>query len=136
MNTSNSKMSAEHKAALAEGRTQGAAVRAYLEALEANRPKRGRRRTPESVRKQLDSAIAELDDAGAVRRLELLQTKRDLERELEQMEVTVDMDALEQGFVDVARAYSERKGIEYATWREFGVPASTLKAAGISRSGG
>src|SRR5689334_9539098 len=37
-------MSDEHKAALAEGRAQGRAVRLYLEALEANKPKRGRKR--------------------------------------------------------------------------------------------
>ena len=32
-----------------------------------------------------------------------------------------------------AKGYSERKGISYAAWREAGVPAATLKAAGISR---
>ena len=42
-------MSDEHKAALAEGRNQGRAVRNYLEALDQNRPKRGRKRTTESV---------------------------------------------------------------------------------------
>ena len=41
-------MSAEHKAALAEGREQGRAVREYLEALEAHKPRRGRKRTPDS----------------------------------------------------------------------------------------
>lgn len=38
-------MSDEHKAALAEGRDQGRAVRRYLDALEQHRPKRGRKRT-------------------------------------------------------------------------------------------
>ena len=46
-------MSDEHKAALAEGRTQGRAVRVYLEALAANKPKRGRKRTPDSVKRRL-----------------------------------------------------------------------------------
>ena len=36
-------MSAEHKAALAAGRQQGITVRKYLEALEAHKPKRGRK---------------------------------------------------------------------------------------------
>ena len=44
-------MSDEHKAALAEGREQGRVVRRYLEALESSRPKRGRRRTPETITK-------------------------------------------------------------------------------------
>ncbi len=46
-------MSDEHKAALAEGREQGGVVRRYLEALESHRPKRGRKRTPESIAKRL-----------------------------------------------------------------------------------
>ena len=48
-------MSDAHKAALAEGREQGRAVRAYLDAVEANAPKRGRKRTPESIAKRLDA---------------------------------------------------------------------------------
>src|SRR5438067_1738803 len=49
-----SPMSAQHKEALAVGREQGRAVRRYLEALEANRPKRGRKRTTDSVKRQSD----------------------------------------------------------------------------------
>ena len=37
----------------ASGRTSGNAVRRYLEALENNRPKRGRKRTPESINARL-----------------------------------------------------------------------------------
>ena len=36
-------MSEAHKAALSEGRAQGRAVRRYLEALDAHKPKRGRK---------------------------------------------------------------------------------------------
>ncbi len=46
-------MSDAHKAALAEGRAQGRAVRNYLEALEAHKPKRGRKRTPDSMKRRL-----------------------------------------------------------------------------------
>ena len=42
-------MTDEHKAALATGRNEGNAVRNYLEALRSNKPKRGRRRTRESI---------------------------------------------------------------------------------------
>jgi hypothetical protein len=42
-------MSKQHKAALAVGRAEGLAVRRYLDALEAHKPKRGRKRTPESI---------------------------------------------------------------------------------------
>lgn len=126
-------MSDEHKAALAEGRRQGNAVRNYLDALESNRPKRGRKRTPESMRAKLQEIEATITDASGVRRLELLQQRRDLERELESGEQQVDISALEAEFVELAKGYSERKGIEYGTWREFGVPAPVLKAAGITR---
>ena len=46
-------MSAEHKAALAKGREEGRIVRQYLEALESTKPRRGRKRTPDSIRKRL-----------------------------------------------------------------------------------
>lgn len=128
-------MSAEHKAALAQGRTQGRAVRVYLEALAANKPKRGRKRTPETITARLDRVDVELGDADPIRRLQLLQERIDLTHELETTEDRVDLTALEQDFVAAAKDYSERKGISYAAWREAGVAAATLKAAGISRGG-
>lgn len=127
-------MSAAHKAALAQGRTQGRAVRVYLEALDASRPKRGRKRTAESIKARLAKVEAEIPDAAPVQRLQLVQERMDLEAELAAASApTVDLDALEKEFVDAAKGYSERKGISYAAWREAGVPAATLKAAGISR---
>jgi hypothetical protein len=47
-------MSAGHKQALAVGREDSRAVRQYLEALQSHKPKRGRKRTSESVRARLD----------------------------------------------------------------------------------
>ena len=58
-------MSDEHKAALADGRAQGRAVRAYLEALEANKPRRGRKRTPESMRARIDTWPPQLGPSRA-----------------------------------------------------------------------
>ena len=128
-----SPMSDEHKAALAEGRNQGRAVRRYLEALDENRPKRGRKRTEESVARDLARTEEELATADALRRLELIQRRLDLPVELETMGTTVDLSALEAEFVAVAKGYAERKQISYEAWREAGVSASTLKAAGITR---
>ncbi|HSL57936.1 MAG TPA: hypothetical protein VK866_08855 [Acidimicrobiales bacterium] len=127
-------MSDEHKAALAEGRSQGRAVRAYLEALEAHKPKRGRKRTPESIRTRLDAIEAQIPDADPLKRLQLVQERLDLQDELASVDASVDIDALESDFVTAAKPYSERKGISYAAWRELGVPASALKQAGISRA--
>jgi hypothetical protein len=127
-------MSAEHKAALAQGRAEGRAVREYLDALRANKPKRGRKRTPESIKKRLAAIEAQLPEADALTELRLVQEKRDLAAELESMGNAVDMGAIEAAFVKVAKSYSERQKISYASWRDVGVEASVLKKAGISRS--
>src|SRR5690606_16467814 len=127
-------MSEEHKAALAEGRNQGRAVRRYLEALDAHKPRRGRKRTPESIQKRLARIESELENADALKRLQLIQERLDLTAELESNEAQVDLVELEQGFIEAAGPYSERKRISYAAWRELGVDAAVLKKAGISRS--
>ncbi len=127
-------MSDEHKAALAEGRNQGRAVRRYLEALEAHKPKRGRKRTAESMRRRLGRIDAELVVADPLKRLQLIQERLDLNAELSATSETVDLSELEARFVEAAAAYSVRKGISYAAWRELGVEPSVLKRAGIKRS--
>ena len=127
-------MSDEHKAALAEGRNQGRAVRRYLEALEAHKPKRGRKRTTESMQRRLARIDDELPNADPLKRLQLIQERLDLTAELEAADVKVDLTELEAEFVSAAADYSGRKGISYAAWRELGVDASVLKRAGIGRS--
>ncbi len=126
-------MSDEHKAALAEGRGQGRAVRRYLEALESQRPKRGRRRTTESVHKRLAEIDQRLPTADPLSRLHLTQERMDLERELSSGEDNVDLDGLEAEFIAAARPYGTRKGITYQAWRQAGVEPRVLKAAGIGR---
>jgi hypothetical protein len=126
-------MSATHKAALAEGREQGRAVRRYLEALEAYRPKRGRKRTPDSIRKRLNAIEQRVASADPLTRLQLVQERMDLERELGTSEKKVDLSSLEADFVRSAKPYGERKGITYAAWRTAGVDAGVLRKAGIRR---
>jgi len=126
-------MTPEHKAAMERGRAEGRAVREYLEALRSSKPKRGRKRTPDSINRRLTTIGLELADAGALDELKLVQERRDLTTELESMESGVDLTALEDAFVGVAKAYGERKGISYASWREVGVSAATLKRAEIGR---
>jgi hypothetical protein len=123
----------EHKAAMAQGRVEGRAIAAYLEALEQHRPKRGRKRTAESIDKQLAEIDDKLASANAITRLTLVQQRLDLQRERETIGATVDLSALEDAFVGAAKGYSRRKGISYAAWREIGVPADVLKRAGITR---
>jgi hypothetical protein len=128
-------MSDEHKAALAAGRAQGLAVRSYLEALESTKPKRGRPRTADVIRQQLDAIPKAMETADAVGRLQLIQKRIDLEAELDRLSGNnVDIAGLENAFVEVAAAYSQAKGITYAAWREIGVDPAVLKRAGISRA--
>jgi hypothetical protein len=128
-----STMTAAHKRALAEGRELGRAVRRYLDALDQNRPKRGRKRTSESIRRRLDAIAQQLDSASPLQRLQLVQERLDLTAELEQLDTKTDLSGLEADFVKAAKDYSQRKGISYAAWRELGVPADVLKKAGITR---
>lgn len=127
-------MSDDHKAALAEGRNHARIVGRYLEALEAHKPKRGRKRTADSVKKRLATVEQELKQASGLSRLTLLQERRDLEVELAGMQGGApDLSGLEKDFAKVAKSYSSKKGISYGAWREFGVPPEVLKKAGITR---
>lgn len=127
-------MSDEHKAALAEGRQQARAIKGYLEALGGRRP--GRPVTPESLRSKLARIEARIDaEADPLRRVDLVQQRLDTLQSLREAQATADISGLETGFADNALAYSQRKGISYAAWREAGVPAVVLKSAGISRRG-
>ena len=71
-------MTDEHKAALAAGRNEGRAVRRYLEAIEAHKPKRGRKRTPESIQKRLAAIEHQLPQADPLSRVNLIQERMDL----------------------------------------------------------
>ena len=112
------------------------AIREYLKALKQNATRRGRKRTPDGIQRQLASVAAEMEAATVTRQLDLVQQRINLEAELEALEQagSIDLSALEASFVDHAAAYGGRRGISYAAWREVGVLAATLKAAGIRRS--
>ncbi len=134
MATKKSQMTDNHKQALAVGRAEGRQVRAYLEALESSKPKRGRKRTTESIDRRLEKIEIELEEADPLKRLQLTQEQLDLTEEREQMDNGIDIVELEDEFTQVAKGYAERKGITYAAFRQIGVPAAVLKRAGISRA--
>jgi hypothetical protein len=126
-------MSAHHKEALARGREEGRAVRRYLESIEERRPRRGRRRTPESVARRLAVVNDKLSGADALSRLHLLQERGDLEAELAGAGDADEAAEIEARFLKVAKAYGERKGVGYGAWRAAGVDAEVLERAGIRR---
>lgn len=126
-------MSEEHKAALAAGRRESRAIKLYLEALASRRP--GRPVTPESLQTRitdLEQKIAA--ETNPLKSVDLRQARLDAEAALARAKNAADTAELETEFSRHAAAYSKRKGITYAAWREAGVPAAVLKKAGISRS--
>jgi hypothetical protein len=127
-------MSAEHKQALAVGREESRAVRRYLEALEAHKPKRGRKRTSEGIEARLRQIEEKLPTADPLTRVHLVQERINLETELANKEEVIDLAALEKDFITAAKGYGERKGITYAAWRAAGVDANVLRKAGIPRT--
>ncbi len=129
-------MSDTHKAALAKGREEGRIVRQYLEALESAKPRRGRKRTPDSIRRRLATIDNSMPTADPLTKLHLVEEKQRLEAELSHSGDTVDLAALEKSFVKVAKPYSQRKGISYSAWRTVGVSASVLQQAKIPRTRG
>lgn len=128
------KMSDDHKAALAKGRAQGRAVREYLAALEQER-KPGRKLDRSSIESKISDLQATIDaEPDPAKRVELIQKRLDLEERLVELQDEPDLESLEQAFIEAAPEYSERKAISYTAWREAGVPAAVLKAAGIRRT--
>ena len=127
-------MTNEHKEKLAVGRNESRVINRYLEAIVSGKGKRGRKRTPESISMQIVRLDKEIVNAGAVQRLELTQKRFDLVAERERLNARVDLASVEKDFIKIAKSYAKRNGISYAAFREMGVSADVLKAAGISRA--
>jgi uncharacterized protein YicC (UPF0701 family) len=127
-------MTDEHKEALARGRAEGKAVRDYLEALRANKPRRGRKRTPDSINRRIAAIDSQINSVDPLTELKLVEERRRLVDDLTTLGDKVDIEKLETTFVSVAKNYGERQGISYGSWREVGVEARVLRAAGIGRS--
>jgi hypothetical protein len=131
------RMTQKHKDALEAGRAEARTVKNFLIALESSSARqRGRRRSDATIHQRLEEVETELATARALRRLHLLQEKADLEAELGSAdETSAEFEELRAKFIQVARAYGERKGISYKTWRQAGVDAQTLREAGIVGGG-
>ena len=126
-------MSQEHKDALAVGRKQARAIKAYLRALETTKP--GRPITKDALEQRktrVNERIQSSDEP--LKTVEMIQTRLDIEQALSHLDDIEDFEELEAEFCVHARAYSDRKGISYTAWRQIGVPAATLRAAGVQET--
>ena len=134
-------MSRQHKAAIAAGRSDASAVRAYLEALANGNGRNGHGR-PKLSKAQAKARLTALStkmakETDPLTRLSLAQEQVDLERLLAKpggSGTAKSADDLSKGFVRSARRYSERKGITWSAWRRIGVPAGVLTKAGVPRT--
>jgi len=97
-------------------------VRDYLDSLRS-----GQRVADNTIERRLSSVLIalEADAVTSTERLQMLQRRRDLQAALNGNK---DKEAK---FIEIAASYSDRKGIQFATWREFGVPARVLRDAGV-----
>ncbi|MDP8931734.1 MAG: hypothetical protein M3O70_24995 [Actinomycetota bacterium] len=108
-------------------------VRNYLEALHTD-GQRGRPIDRQSLQARIERVQSQInEESNAARRVELIQQRLDAERRLAELEQSTDRESLERDFIEVAKSYSERRGITYSAWREVGVPAAVLREAGITR---
>lgn len=106
--------------------------RRSLEALDAHKPKRGRKRTADSIEARLRHIEVRLPKADAMSRVHLAQERLNLEAELAAKGYGVDLAPLEEEFVKAAAGYGERKGLSYTAWRAAGIDAKVLRARRVS----
>jgi hypothetical protein len=126
------KMTQSHKDALKDGRNRGQIVRRYLKAIESAKPRRGRPITPEGLRKSIEKIDADLaTEKDPLRKLDLVQSKIKKQKDLEEFESPIDMVALENEFIRVAKDYNDSKELSPEAWLELGVPREVLRRAGI-----
>ncbi len=119
---------------MGRGRKAAAAVGAYLEALERNKPQRGRRVPIEQLEERLDEARALTESAVGIPKLNAAQSVMDLEKRIAEAKAPKqDLSQLEEGFVEWASTYAESKGISYEAFRKVGVAPAVLRKAGLNR---
>jgi hypothetical protein len=124
----------KNRSEISERMTQQNAIRRYLQALDRKGTghRTNPRQTVDTIDEQLDRLNARIDTTtSALKRLQLEQQVIDLRRTKANLLAGDDMDALEAGFVEHVQAYSQRKGLSYAAWREAGVQPRVLRKAGM-----
>jgi hypothetical protein len=125
-------MTQSHRTALKVGRERGQIVRRYLKAIESAKPRRGRPITAEGLRKSIEKIDADLaTEKDPLRKLDLVQSKIKKQKDLEEFESPIDMVALENEFIRVAKDYNDSKELSPEAWLELGVPREVLRRAGI-----
>jgi hypothetical protein len=114
-----------------------AAVRAYLEAIEASKPRTERARARPDLKERLDEIEQENRSTDVITFLSNTEERISLIEELEwtqDRQGELKFQAIEEAFVANAGAFGHAKGITWAGWRAVGVPAALLDRAGVPRT--
>lgn len=116
----------------ANAHAETAIVRRYLKALiERKKADRPRWADPQLRLSEIEMQLAE-PGLDPIPRLDLLQERVEVRQAIAAKEAEQEFESLVDEFVSVGLSYSHRKGISYAAWRDFGVPAEHLRRARIS----
>ena len=127
-------MSDTHKAALAKGREEGRSCARYLEALESTKPRRGRKRTPDSIRSRLATIDPHCPQPSHWP-ASIWSKRSSASRPNSPTAVTPwTWPHWKRPSSRWPAVYGERKGISYSAWRTVGVSASVLQQAKIPRT--
>lgn len=130
----NRKLTDDEKQRMADGRSNTRIVDRYLRDLATGKyHRRGPRKTDPDV---IQAELAELDAKIAtslpgVEKLVLIEDRKKLRQTLAGRAENQAFDELENKFIDIAKLFSDSRGISYESWREMGVPARVLIKAGI-----
>jgi len=121
------------RAAVMAARQEADAVRRYLSTIGTD-ARTARHATPEALGARYARLTDSLrEEADPLKRLELEQARLDLAAAMAIAVPTTDLAEVEAAFIACAASWARRKGVTYAAFRTVGVPAATLKAAGIGR---
>jgi hypothetical protein len=123
------------KAAVLDAKTEAQRISQYLRALQLKKTKMGPKAKPEVLARRVSKARDAAAMRTGIRQLEAVQRLRNLERKQADPSMNGNFEKLETNFIETAKGFGERKGIDYGTWRAVGVDAAVLKKAGITRAG-
>lgn len=120
----------EHRAAMTQGKHQGAAVRNYLALLEVVDGSGAG--DLDKLRERADALEARLtEEKDPIKRLDAAQQLVGLRDKIKKTEAVEKFKETEAAFIAVAAAYSERKQLTREAWQIMGVSQEVLNQAGI-----
>ena len=114
-----------------ERRLQAQTITAYLEALRAPKPTTSRETLLKRMEKAEKALIAAEEKGLWLKAMDVMERLAKHQQTLNELDRQGSIEDLERRFIEVAKDYSDRKGLSYETWRYMEVPPKVLQAAGI-----